>query len=685
MSRWPAREGSAQPLGATWIESERAYNFALYSRHATAVTLLLYGADDFVTPLHQQALTHLRHRSGRVWHCRITEAQVPAARYYAYVVDGPNGDGQRFDPGKILLDPYATGIFFPPRFSRQAARQPDSNAGRAPLGVLRRAHPFDWGDDRRPVHEHDTIIYEMHVRGFTRRASSGVPASRRGTFAGVVDKIPYLRELGITVVELLPVYQYDPDEGNYWGYMPLSFFCPHQSYATAADADAVLDEFRTMVKALHAADIEIVLDVVYNHTAEEGPAGPTYSYRGIDNSTYYLLDPRDWSYRNDAGTGNVVRSAHPAVRKLILDSMRFWVKEMHVDGFRFDLASIFTRNNDGSINVDDPAVIAEISADPDFAGVRLIAEAWDLGTNQLGRSFPGITWLQWNGHFRDDVRSAVKSDASMVAALMRRFYGSDDLFPDEIGATYHPYQSVNFVTAHDGFCLYDLVAYNLKHNSGSGGGTDDNRSWNCGWEGDAGAPDEVLGLRRRQVKNFCALLFLANGTPMFVAGDEFMNTQRGNNNPYNQDNETTWLDWDRYQKNDDVFRFWQRMIAFRKAHPSLGRSRYWRNDIRWYGVGQAPDLSPDSRSLALCVHGAAENDDDVYVMVNTYWEELSFTVQEGAAGDWRRVVDTSLASPDDIAEPGHEPVLSSLAYRVGPRSVVVLFRPRITGETPGDE
>jgi len=680
MDRWTSLEGSPSPLGATWVAEEQAYNFALYSRNATSVKLLLFSADDYANPMASYQLCYLRNKSGHIWHCRIPAAQVPGARYYAYQVDGPNdpGTGNRFDPDKYLLDPYAQTIFFPPQFSRQAAREPGSNAGKAPLGLLPgRRPPFDWGDDRPPRHTHDIIIYELHVRGFTKRPNSGVSPQACGTFAGLIEKIPYLQELGVTAVELMPVFQYDPDEGNYWGYMPLSFFAPHHAYASAKDPEQVLDEFRTMVKALHAANIEVILDVVYNHTTEQDHTGPTYSYRGIDNASYYMLEPDMQRYRTDlTGTGNVFRVNHPAARDLILDSLRFWVTEMHVDGFRFDLASVFLRNQDGTVDLEDPAIISEISTDPDFARVRLIAEPWDLASYHLGYSFPGLTWQQWNGKFRDDVRAFVRGDAGKVGALMTRLYGSDDLFPDSLPYAYHPYQSVNFVTSHDGFCLYDLVSYNCKHNLPNGhnntDGTDYNLSWNCGWEGDVGVPAEVLALRQRQMRNFCCLLLLSNGTPMIFAGDEFANTQRGNNNPYNQDNETTWLDWDRLQTNAGLHRFFRHMIAFRKAHPSLCRSRFWRDDVRWYGASGPVDTSHCSHSLAFCVHGASQEDVDIYVMINGGEHDLEFTIQEGHAEQWRRVVDTSLPSPDDICEPGSEMPLDSLRYLVKSRSVVVL-------------
>ncbi len=674
---WELIEGAPAPLGATWVESRQAYNFALYSRSATGVTLLLYTEADPVSPVQQIQLDPQINKTGRIWHCWAPAAQVNGATLYAYRVAGPYepDHGDRHDPQKVLIDPFAPAVFFPPGFSRAACARPGPTDGKAPLGVLpKHDAPFDWGADTQPRHTHDTIVYELHVKGFTARASSGVAPAQRGTFAGLVEKIPYIQELGVTVVELLPVHQYDPQEGNYWGYMTLNFFAPHRAYA----AGEPMDEFRALVRAFHAAGIEVWLDVVYNHTSEGNQAGPTYCYRGIDNRGYYLLSADNRSYNNDTGCGNTMRCGHPAVRGLVIESLRHWAHAMRIDGFRFDLASILTRSHDGVLDLIDPALIAEISAFAYSADVTLVAEAWDIGSYQLGRSFPGQVWRQWNGKFRDDLRAFVKGDRGKVPALMQRLYGSDDLFPDTLADAYRPFQSVNFVTAHDGFCLYDLTAYNRKHNqaNGNGGadGADDNLSWNCGWEGDAGAPAEVLALRKRQVKNMFTLLMLAAGTPMFCAGDEFMNTQRGNNNPYNQDNEITWLDWDLLKQNGDVFRFFKQLIAFRKSHHSLGRSSFWRADVRWYGVEQAVDMSDSSHSLAYYLHGAAQHDGDIYVMINAYWEDLTFAIQEGQAGDWLRVVDTGRPSPDDIAAPGSQPRLQSLEYRLPGRSIAVLYR-----------
>jgi glycogen operon protein len=513
----------------------------------------------------------------------------------------------------------------------------------------------------------------LHVKGFTARHNSGVTPENRGTFLGLIEKIPYLEELGVTVVELLPVHQFDPQEGNYWGYMTLNFFAPHRTYAVRQP----LREFQEMVRAFHAAGIEVWLDVVYNHTAEGDPSGPTYSMRGVDNSTYYLWQP-DGHYNNDSGCGNTTRCAHPVMRALVLSSLRHWAENTQVDGFRFDLASVLARDVHGHVDTDLPALIHEIGALGAQLDVRLVAEAWDIGAYLLGRSFPGLTWRQWNGQFRDDLRAFVKGDPGKVGALMARLYGSDDLFPDRPGDVYRPYQSVNFLTAHDGFCLYDLVAYDQKHNHANGHDNSDgcgqNLSWNCGWEGDDNAPAEVLELRRRQVKNFCALLMLANGTPMFCAGDEFLNTQGGNNNPYNQDNETTWLDWKRLEKHREIFRFFKGMIAFRKSRPMLGRSRFWREDIGWYGAQGQPDLAPESRCLAWRLRGAQFDQGDLYVMINAASEARTFHVQEGEPTDWVRVIDTNLPSPQDIADPGEQVPLGSLDYEVSGRSVVVLTR-----------
>ncbi len=640
MPSWLSQEGSPNPLGITWIEAEQAYNFAIYSQYADSVKLLLYDRHDQVEPCFLYELDYLRNKSGRIWHCRLPLTTIGKACYYGWSLDGPPASGDSgwhaFDADKVLLDPYATSVYFPDGHEREAAARPGSNAGHAPLGVLMADEPaFDWSDERRPRHESDLVIYEMHVRGFTQRANSGVSRHKRGTFAGIFERIPYLRELGVTAVELMPVFQFDPDEHNYWGYRTLNFFTPHSEFAATDDPLLRPNEFRRMVQALHNADIEVILDVVYNHTAEGNHEGPTFNFKGIDNSSYYMFsgDLRD-PYANYSGTGNTLNCGNRYVRRMILDSLRYWAVEMHVDGFRFDLASAFARNPNGSINWSDPPIFAEIRADPNLGNVRLIAEPWDAaGAYQLGESFPGMRWQQWNDRFRDDVRRFVRGDAGLVGALMYRLYGSDDLFPDDRLHAYHAYQSINYVNSHDGFTLYDQVAYNQRHNWANGHDNTDghraNYSWNCGHEGDHDVPKQVAELRRRQAKNFCCLLFLANGTPMFLAGDEFLQTQLGNNNPYNQDNETTWLDWDLLRVNHDFFRFFRLMIAFRKAHPTLCRSRFWRKDVHWYGCHRELDMSHESRQLAYYLDGQSEQDVDLYVMINGGPTEKIFTIHEG--------------------------------------------------------
>src|SRR5438067_167045 len=394
---WARTAGAPSPLGTTWIDSQRAYNFAIYSRNATGVTLVCYAQADPAHPVYEQRLDPFANKTGRIWHCRVAEAAVGQATLYGYRVDGPNTPptGDRFDADKILLDPYARAVFFPPDHSRVACSAPGPTAGRAPLGILPpKVASSPETNTPRPRHGHDAVVYELHVRGFTQRANSGVSPANRGTFAGLIEKIPYLRDLGVTIVELMPVHQFDPQEegGQYWGYMTLNFFAPHHAYTAGSDPAT---EFRTMVDALHSAGIEVWLDVVYNHTTEKGPAGPVYSLRGLDNSTYYLLDPQDMrNYIDVTGCLNTTRCAHPAMRQLVVDSLTYWANELQVDGFRFDLASALTRNDDGSVNLQDPPLIAEIGFAAEQADLSIVAEAWDTRTYQLGRTFPGIEWRQ---------------------------------------------------------------------------------------------------------------------------------------------------------------------------------------------------------------------------------------------------------------------------------------------------
>jgi isoamylase len=675
---WDRQEGTPGPMGVTWVPTLAAWNFAVYSRRATGVILLLYGSNDPINAIREVVLDPRVNKSGRVWHCWVEAADAPGACYYAYRVEGRHdpAHGYRFDGEKILLDPFAPAVYFPPEYDRVSAGLPGPNDGRAPLGVLPRTVTNFNGHERPIRPSHDLIVYELHVKGFTARANSGVSPAKRGTFAGIIEKIPYLKELGITAVELMPVHQADPQEGSYWGYMTLNFFSPNQGYSSAKTPEGAAAEFRRMVHALHEAGIEVWIDVVYNHTSEAGEDGPTYSYRGIDNQSYYLLTADRAHYRNDTGCGNTMRCDHPLVRSLILESLRYWIMQMNVDGFRFDLASVFTRRSDGSLNLDYPSLIAEIGTLAQRYGVRMTAEAWDIESYLLGRAFPGLNWRQWNGKYRDDLRDFVRGVPGRVGSLMQRLYGSTDLFPEDLEHSYRPFQSVNFITAHDGFCLYDLVSYEHKHNEINGhhntDGTDDNRSWNCGWEGDNGVPSNVLALRRRQVRNFVCLLMLSNGTPMFCAGDEFLDTRGGNNNPYNQDNAINYQDWDLLKKNREMFRFFQRMIAFRKAHPSIARSHFWRGDVTWFGArDNVVDLGPEGNTLSYLLKGRSQNDQDIYVMINASPHSQWYRVQEGQADEWSVAVNTGMPSPADI---GDEIPLESLDYLVGERSIVVLLR-----------
>jgi glycogen operon protein len=680
MTDWSIENGTHCPYGATWLEERKGYNFSICSKTATRVHLLLFQEASPYQIVYEYEFDPFLNKTGAIWHCFVPEEKIQAANCYAYRIDGPNAPGNRFNFKKLLLDPWAKAVFFPPDFSRPATKDNSDNIGKAPLGLLFKnvdslaaANP-----DNRPVHYHDLIIYELHVKGFTQHSSSGVQEVNKGKFSGVIDKIPYLTELGVTAVELMPVHQFDINENNYWGYMTLNFFAPHNRYCVKkAGAEPIL-EFKKMVQALHDAGIEVILDVIYNHSSEGDDSGPFYSYKGIDNSSYYLLTPDQRFYNNDAGTGNVLRTSNKTVRKLMLDSLRYWVEEMKVDGFRFDLATIFTRNDDGSVNTFNPPILEEISMDPILSKVRLIAEPWDIASYQLGSRFPGTSWGQWNGEYRDEVRRFVKSDNGLVGSLMARLYGSDDLFPDRMPFSGHPFQSINFITAHDGFTLYDMVSYNQKHNEANGynntDGSDTNHSWNCNWEGDDNVPDTVIALRKKQAKNFTAILMLSNGVPMFRMGDEFLHTQSGNNNAFNQDNSISWLNWKRKETFSDIFRFFKMIISFRKKHPSIHRAGFWKEDVKWFGVGKDADLSFNSHTLAFYLDGKRKKDSDLYVMINAYWEALNFEIQTGASGEWKRIIDTSLNSPDDIVDVASAGALPSLKYTVAGRSIVVLER-----------
>lgn len=678
MNYWDIQDGLPFPYGATWNDTLQGFNFALYSKAASKLELFFFKKADPFQIVFSFLFDPVKNKTSTIWHCFIPETSLNGADCYAYRVDGSNDPGNHFNYQKLLTDPWAKSIYFPTTYSRQAAISAGDNIGKAALGLLIRndTSPPDFGNDINPRHYHDLIIYEIHVVGFTMDESSGVSSQNRGTFAGIVDMIPYLKELGVTAVELMPIFQFDPQGNNYWGYMTMNFFAPHHLFGASSDPWDLVKEFKAMVQALHKENIEVILDVVYNHSAEEGDGGPMFSFKGIDNASYYLLTSDLKQYINDAGTGNVLRSSHKVVRKLILDSLRYWVTEMHVDGFRFDLASIFTRNEDASVNLSNPPILEEISMDPVLANVRLIAEPWDITSYQLGHRFPGAAWAQWNGAYRDDLRRFIKGDENMVANVMSRIYGSQDLFPDYLPFTNKPWQSINFITSHDGFTLYDLVSYNVKHNEANGfnnsDGANDNFSWNCGWEGDINLPPSILELRKKLAKNFMVLLMFSNGIPMFRMGDEFLHTQQGNNNPFNQNNTISWLDWTRKNKFDDFFRFTKMLISLRKNHPSLCRGIFWYNDISWYNTaGDAADISYYSRTLSYYINGASVEDDDFFVMINSYWEPIYFTLPLSMTG-WKVIINTALHSPNDIDIFTNSPTITSPQLLVQDRSVLVL-------------
>src|SRR5262252_1950683 len=602
-------EGSSSPLGAT--PSAIGVNFSVFSRHATGVQLLLFDRVDDAKAARVVRLVPSIDRTYYYWHVFVPG--VRPGQLYAYCVEGPFDPptGMRFDPSKILLDPYSRGVVVPEAYGRDAARRLGDNSGTAMKSVVVDVSAYDWEGDvplRRPSAR--TIVYEMHVAGFTRHPSSGISEKTRGTFAGVIEKIPYLKELNITAVELMPVFQFDAHDAppglvNYWGYAPVSFFAPHHGYSSRRDPLGAIDEFRDMVKALHRAGIEVILDVVFNHTAEGDDRGPTLSFRGLDNATYYMLDADRSRYANYSGTGNTFNANHPIVRRMILDSLRYWVEAMHVDGFRFDLASVLDRDESGNV-MPNPPVLWDIESDPALAGTKLIAEAWDAaGLYQVG-TFAGDGWKEWNGRFRDDVRRFFRGDNGSVDRVADRLLGSPSIYGHK---DREPEQSVNFVTCHDGFTLNDLVSYDRKHNEanheGNRDGSEDNLSWNCGVEGPTEDPG-IEKLRTRQVKNFLAVTLLSVGMPMLLMGDEVRRTQGGNNNAYCQDNETSWFDWTLVPEYADVHRFVTMLNVhrvFRDVEPErqrLALSQIIRQaDITWHGVQlYEPDWRPSSHSLA---------------------------------------------------------------------------------------
>lgn len=674
--RVETQPGQPFPIGPTLMAG--GVNFCLFSKNAEQVDLVLFDHAEDVKPSQVITLDPIQNKTYHYWHGFVPHVQ--AGQLYAYRISGPHDvmKGHRFDPQFFLLDPYGKAIVTPT--SKKGTSIPMKS-------VVCDLHQYDWENDQHPKRPFaQTVIYEMHVAGFTKNPNSGVPAAKRGTYSGLIEKIPYLTELGITAVELLPVFQFDnrvTQEGrsNYWGYSPISFFAIHQGYGSTNNPLKTLDEFRDLVKAFHRAGIEVILDVVFNHTGEGGEGGPTYSFGGIDNSIYYTLESDKTHYANYSGCGNTLNANHPIVRRMIIDSLHFWVKEMHVDGFRFDLASILSRDEHGR-PIENPPILWDIESDPVLAGTKLIAEAWDAaGLYQVG-NFIGDSWKEWNGKFRDDVRSFMKGDSGVVKRFVTRLVGSPDLFAHQ---EREPEQSINFVTCHDGFTLNDLVSYNEKHNEANGeenrDGGNDNLSWNGGEEGPTSNPD-IEAWRNRQIKNFFTINLLSVGAPMILMGDEVRRTQQGNNNAYCQDNVLSWFDWSLVKKHADLFRFVKLLLDYRLAR-DLSKAEYAmslrelmdQRLITWHGVKvNEPDWADHSHSIAFTVQ-ALSGTLAMHFMINAYSEPLTFElpiVSIGPVTLWKRWIDTNRSTPEDITEWGKAPAVTESTYTVNAFSVVIL-------------
>lgn len=677
------RPGLYEMHGATAIPG--GVSFTVHSVGATSCELLLFHRGQ----MHPYAVLPFppHYRIGHVYSMIVFDLDIYEFEY-AFRVDGPYQPekGLIFNKENVLLDPYARAVTGQSVWGKKAKKQTFYKAR-----VVE--NDFDWGDFRQPeIPFSDLVIYETHVRGFTRHPSSGV--EHPGTFAGLMEKIPHLKELGVNAVELMPIFEFDEMQGartyngnslvDYWGYNSVCFFAPNTSYSASVEYNREGNELKRLIRTLNENGIEVILDVVFNHTAEGDENGPVFSFKGLDNNIYYMLTP-DGHYYNFSGCGNTMNCNHPIVRQMILECLRHWVIEYRVDGFRFDLASILGRNEDGS-PMNNPPLLQLMAFDPILAGVKLIAEAWDAGGMYQVGTFPAWNrWIEWNGRYRDDMRTFLKGDEGMAAAAAQRIAGSPDIYdPVQRGSN----AAVNFITCHDGFTLADLYAYNEKHNDANGwNGTDganDNRSWNCGAEGDTD-DEAILALRRRMVKNACAVLMCSRGAPMILAGDEFGNTQFGNNNPYCQDNEISWLNWDLLEKNHDNFEFFKYMIAFRKKHDAIRKptapcscgfeaitfhsEKPWEANYQNY-----------TRVIGVMFAGKLESgeDDIVYLAVNTYWEHSRFTLPSPPQGMcWRLAVNTGAVHEGKctFAEGAMPSVESGIT--LAPRSVAVLVAGRL--------
>ena len=693
--RTDVRVGAPLPLG-TYALGE-GVNFAFFSRHASRVRLEFFDHPEDATAARVIDLDPARNRTGDVWHVWIEG--IRDGQLYAYRVDGPYQpkDGHRFNFHKLLLDPFATAISRLPTWEFGPARGCDpsvpddsvcsmvDDAGAMPKCVFTQEH-FHWHEDRPPRHPWSkTVIYETHLRGFTIHPSSGV--EHPGTYRGLTEKIPYFKELGVTAVELMPVQEFNEHQvpginpqtgqplGNYWGYDPVAFFAPKATYSSSGGVGQQKLEFKEMVQAFHGAGIEVFLDVVFNHTAEGNEQGPTLCFRGIDNSIFYMLGDDKRSYRDYTGTGNTINANHPVVRDHILTALRYWVVEMHVDGFRFDLAAVLGRGRSGNL-LPNPPLLERIAEDPILRDVKIIAEAWDAaGAYEVG-SFSERRWAEWNGRYRDDVRRFWRGDDGMLGLFASRICGSADIYTKSGKG---PESSINFVTCHDGFTLNDLVSYRDKHNEANGennhDGTNCNFSENYGAEGET-ADGQIESIRKRQIKNFLLSLLISRGVPMLLGGDEFRRTQGGNNNAYCQDNETSWCDWSHLEQHQEMYRFTRGMIAFRRAHPILSQEHFYTDaEILWFNPQQGSPNWADPKCKELACLILENGQDRLYLMFNAGPEETDFGLPPLPPGyRWHLAVDTSRSAPQDLSSVGEEMLLdNSTAYHVRARSSAILL------------
>ncbi|WP_026043559.1 glycogen debranching protein GlgX [Treponema primitia] len=703
--------GKALPLGAELTET--GVNFSIFSRNATAVTLILFESDAPDSAYEEISLDKRKNKTGDIWHCHIRG--LGALTQYLYRVDGPYipEKGFRFNANKTLLDPYAKALTDLSNWDMTASVAYNADGVSNDLSFSYtddiRTKPrcivvdnsFDWqGDIPLNYPLRFSVLYETHVRGLTAHPNSGV--KHPGTYRGVIEKIPFFKELGITSLEFLPIQEFyegelsrkNPRTGktlvNYWGYSTVAFFAPKGSYAWDKSPGGQVREFKEMVRELHKAGIEVILDIVFNHTAEGNEWGPSYSFRGLDNTLYYMLDANKRYYKNYSGCGNTVNCNHPVVRTFIISCLQYWVTEMHVDGFRFDLGSILGRDQNGQL-MENPPLLERIAEEPVLSATKIIAEAWDAGGAYQVGWFPGGRWAEWNDRYRDEVRRYWRGDPHHVRHLATRLSGSSDLY---LRDGRKPFHSINFLTSHDGFTLRDLVSYNGKHNDENGeenrDGGDNNSSYNYGAEGPSRDPN-IENIRERQLKNFVTTLMISIGTPMLLGGDEFARTQGGNNNAYCQDNEISWYDWTLMEKNSGIFRFVKEMIAFRLRHHGFMRPEFYTGrdgnynaipDISWFDEkGAELDWEKTDPCLALRMDGsradilADRDDNDFFIMFNSGAKQVKFKVCEPMAGKkWYLAVDTSLPSPDDFLSPGQERLLPDQdEYFLQSRSMVILL------------